>query len=84
MSRPLFLYVNLEASQKNEDLRNFIEFYLKNAQATVASLGAVPLPQEAYDINKVHLYNGEVGTAYEGKPQPYLTIREVLQKEKAL
>jgi phosphate transport system substrate-binding protein len=84
LSRPLFLYVNLEASQKNEDLRNFIEFYLKNAQATVASVGAAPLPQEAYDINKVHLYNGEVGTAYEGKPQPYLTIREVLQKEKAL
>lgn len=84
LSRPLFIYVNLEDSQKSADLRNFVEFYLKNAQATVASVGYVPLPQEAYDINKVHLYNGEVGTAYEGKPQPYLTIREVLQKDKTL
>lgn len=81
LSRPLFLYVNLEASQDNEPLRNFIEFYLKNAQAMVTSVNYIPLPQEAYEINKVHLYQGKVGTAYEGKPQPYLTIREVLSKE---
>ncbi len=81
LSRPLFLYVNLKAAQNSETLRNFVDFYLQNAPKTVASVGYVPLPQEAYDINKVHLYKGEVGTAYEGKPQPYLTIREVLQKE---
>ncbi len=81
LSRPLFLYVNLEASQKNESLRNFVEFYLNNAEDLVVSVDYIPLPNEAYDINKVHLYQGKVGTAYEGKPQPYLTIGEVLSKE---
>lgn len=81
LSRPLFLYVNLKASQNNETLRNFVEYYLKNAEELITSVDYIPLPQEAYDINQVHLYQGAVGTAYEGKPQPYLTIREVLQKE---
>lgn len=81
LSRPLFVYINLEASQKNESLRNFVEFYLKNAEDLVLSVDYIPLPREAYDISKVHLYQGKVGTAYEGKPQPYLTIGEVLSKE---
>lgn len=81
LSRPLFLYVNLKASQENEALRSFVEYYLKNAEQFVTQVDYIPLPREAYEINQVHLYQGAVGTAYEGKPQPYLTIREVLQKE---
>lgn len=81
LSRPLFIYVNVQSSQQNPALRDFVTFYLENAQRIVESVGYIPLPTEAYDIAKVHLYKGEVGTAYEGKPQPYLTITEVLQKE---
>ncbi|MBI4781925.1 MAG: PstS family phosphate ABC transporter substrate-binding protein [Oscillatoriophycideae cyanobacterium NC_groundwater_1537_Pr4_S-0.65um_50_18] len=81
LSRPLFIYVNVQASQQKTALRDFVQFYMKNAKRIAAEVGYVPLPQEAYDIGEVHLYKGEVGTAYEGKPQPYLTIREVLQKE---
>ncbi len=81
LSRPLFIYINLQASQKNTGLRDFVQFYLKNAKRIVETVGYAPLPQEAYDIGSVHLYKGEVGTAYDGKPQPYLTIREVLLKE---
>jgi phosphate transport system substrate-binding protein len=81
LSRPLFIYINIQASQQNDALQDFVQFYLKNAKRIAAEVGYIPLPQEAYDIGEVHLYKGEVGTAYEGKPQPYLTIREVLQKE---
>lgn len=83
LSRPLFLYVNLQAAQNNPNLRDFVEFYLKNAERVVNEVGYAALPKEAYDIAKVHLYNGKVGTSYEGKSQPNLTITEVLRKEKS-
>ncbi|HEY9696142.1 MAG TPA: PstS family phosphate ABC transporter substrate-binding protein [Trichocoleus sp.] len=84
LSRPLFIYVNGQASQQNQQLRQFVEFYLKNGSSLVQSVDYVPLPPEAYEVGQVHLFKGEYGTAYEGKPQPYLTIREVLQKEQTL
>jgi phosphate transport system substrate-binding protein len=83
LSRPLFIYVNLPKSQQNPALSNFVTFYMNHVQRTVQTVGYIPLPAEAYEIDKVHLYQGKVGTAYEGKPQPYLTLREVLQKEQA-
>lgn len=82
LSRPLFIYVNAQASQENPALRDFVEFYLKNAVEMIESVDYIPLPPEAYDINQVHFYQGEVGSAYEGKPQPNLTIEEVLRKER--
>lgn len=58
-------------------------FYMDNVQRLVQTVGYIPLPAAAYEIGKVHLYKGEIGTAYDGKPQPYLTIGEVLQKEQS-
>ncbi|MBW4657412.1 MAG: PstS family phosphate ABC transporter substrate-binding protein [Drouetiella hepatica Uher 2000/2452] len=83
LSRPLFIYVNAQAAQQNPALSEFIAFYLKNAERVSASVGYVPLPGEAYEIGQTHFYQGKVGTAYDGKPQPNLTIGEVLQKEKS-
>lgn len=84
LSRPIFIYINGQAAQQNEHLRDFIEFYMSNGREVVASVDYVPLPEDAYEIGQVHVFKGEYGTAYEGKPQPYLTIREVLQKEQTL
>lgn len=81
LSRPLFIYINLRKSQANPDLSEFVTFYMNNVEQTAQTVGYIPLPAEAYEIGKVHLYKGEVGTAYDGEPQPYLTISEVLQKE---
>ncbi|MBF2001800.1 MAG: PstS family phosphate ABC transporter substrate-binding protein [Synechococcales cyanobacterium C42_A2020_086] len=84
LSRPLFVYVNGRAAQQNPNLRDFMTFYLTNAQRIVESVDYIPMPGEAYEVGSVHLFKGEYGTAYDGKPQPYLTIREVLQKEQSL
>lgn len=84
LSRPIFIYVNGQAAQQNEHLRDFIEFYMKNGRELVQSVNYVPLPPDAYEVGQVHIFKGEYGTAYEGKPQPYLTIQEVLQKEQTL
>ncbi|MDK3158260.1 PstS family phosphate ABC transporter substrate-binding protein [Kamptonema cortianum] len=82
-ARPLFIYVNYLSAQNNPAVKEFVNFYLKNGSQISEQVGYIPLPEEAYNIGLVHFFNGEVGTAFEGKPQPNLTIGELLRKEQA-
>ena len=81
LSRPLFIYVNAASAQKNKSLREFIDFYLDQAPELVTEVGYVPLPEEAYHINKVTFHKGEVGTVFEGRSQFNLTIPELLRRQ---
>lgn len=80
LSRPLFIYVNIMSAQKKEGVRDFINFYINKAPTTVSSVGYVPLPEEAYDLDKVHFTTGKAGTVFEGETSLDLTIGEVLRK----
>lgn len=81
LARPLFIYVNAASTQKNQALSQLIDFYLTQAPEVVSEVGYVPLPEEAYHINKVTFHKGEVGTVFEGKSQFNLTIPELLRKQ---
>jgi phosphate transport system substrate-binding protein len=81
LSRPLFIYVNATSAQKNQALRQLIDFYLAQAPELVTEVGYVPLPEEAYHIDKVTFHKGEVGTVFEGQSQFNLTISELLRKQ---
>ena len=81
LSRPLFIYVNAKAAQDNEAVKNFVDFYIKQAPQTVSSVGYVPLPKEAYDFDNVHFYTGKVGTVFDGQAHIDLTMSELLRKE---
>ena len=81
LARPLFVYVNAAAARENEALVRFSEFYLENAPEVVSEVGYVPLPEEAYQINEVTFYRGEVGTVFDGQSQFNVTIPELLRKQ---
>mgnify|MGYP005847414259 CR=1 FL=1 len=81
LSRPLFIYVNIQSAQKNSQFRRFVDFYLKNAPRIIEQVGYIPLPEEAYHIGFVRFIQGNVGTVFNGVPEPNLTILEVLQRE---
>ncbi|MTJ10872.1 PstS family phosphate ABC transporter substrate-binding protein [Anabaena sp. UHCC 0204] len=83
LSRPLFIYVNLWSSQNKTVVYNFADFYIKNATKTASSVGYVPLSEEAYKLDYVHLYQGKVGTVFAGKSEFDLTLTELLRKQKA-
>jgi phosphate transport system substrate-binding protein len=80
LARPLFIYVNAAAAQKNPTLEQFIKFYLDRAPEIVSDIGYIPLTEEAYHINWVTFHNGEVGTVFEGKSQFDVTLPELLRK----
>ncbi|HEY9770275.1 MAG TPA: PstS family phosphate ABC transporter substrate-binding protein [Coleofasciculaceae cyanobacterium] len=80
LARPLFVYVNA-AARENEALVRFTEFYLENASKIVSQVGYVPLPDEAYQINEVTFYRGEVGTVFDGQSQFNVSIPELLRRQ---
>lgn len=47
LSRPLFIYVNTSAVQRQEIVK-FVEFYIENAAELSKDVGYIPLPQEQY------------------------------------
>ena len=54
LSRPLFIYVSKSSLERSE-VREFVEFYMKNARELVQEVGYVPLNDEEYreNLNKV-------------------------------
>jgi len=82
LSRPLFIYVNFESTRTNPAVNDLVQFYLENAPETVDEVGYVPLTEEGYHIAWINFQEGEVGSAFDGMPQPNLTIAELLRKTK--
>jgi phosphate transport system substrate-binding protein len=81
LSRPLFIYVNAQKAQENPALEKFVEYYLDRVPNLLTQIGYIPLPDEAYHLARVQLQKFEVGTVFEGRPQPNLTIGELLRKQ---
>jgi phosphate transport system substrate-binding protein len=82
LSRPLFIYVNYWNTENRAAIYQFADFYIRKAPTTATSVGYVPLPEEVYRIDTVHLGNGKVGTVFGGEAQLNLTLGEVLRKQK--
>nr|WP_256329940.1 PstS family phosphate ABC transporter substrate-binding protein [Nitrosospira sp. Nsp1] len=83
LSRPIFIYVNIKSAERPE-VRQLIEFYMKNASALVQEVKFFPLPAQAYASNLEHLDKKKVGTVFGGKPEVDLRIEEVLKREASL
>jgi phosphate transport system substrate-binding protein len=80
LSRPIFIYVNIKSAEKPE-VREFVEFYMKNAVTLVKEVKFFSLPPQAYSINLEHLSKKKVGTVFGGRPEVGLRIEEVLKRE---
>lgn len=80
LSRPIFIYVNAKAVEKPE-VKEFVEFYLKNAAKLVKEVKYVPLPAKAYVIAQQHLTNKKLGTVFGGESEVGLKIEDLLKRE---
>ncbi|HWP23200.1 MAG TPA: PstS family phosphate ABC transporter substrate-binding protein [Candidatus Binatia bacterium] len=80
LSRPIFIYVSKKAAAKPE-VREFVEFYLKNAPSLVKQVKYVPLPAKAYTIGLEHFQKGKVGTVFGGEAQVGVKIDDLLKRE---
>jgi phosphate transport system substrate-binding protein len=83
LSRPIFIYVNVKALDRPE-VREFLDFYMKNADQLVREVKYVPLPAKAYTHNVEVLGKKVVGTKFGGKNQVGMTIEDLMAAEAKL
>jgi len=83
LSRPIFIYVNVKSLAKNE-VREFTEFYLKNATRIAKEVKYVPLPERAYAVGLDRLSKMDKGTVYGGKNEVGVKIDDLFNRSPAL
>lgn len=80
LSRPLFIYINLKSIERPE-VKEFVEFYLKNAGKISKQVGYIPLPDKAYELARKRFEARKGGTVFGGEPEVGLTVEELLKRE---
>ena len=83
LGRPIFIYVSKKAAAKPE-VKEFVEYYLKNAAPLVKEVKYVPLPAKAYSTALEHFQKGKVGTVFGGGSEVGLKIEDLLKREAKL
>jgi phosphate transport system substrate-binding protein len=81
LSRPIFIYVSKKSLDSRPEVREYVDFYLKNAPTLVRQVKYVPLPQTAYTIGLEHVKKGKVGTVFGGEAEVGIKIDELLKRE---
>ncbi|MEN3044081.1 MAG: PstS family phosphate ABC transporter substrate-binding protein [Candidatus Hydrothermales bacterium] len=80
LSRPLFIYVNVN-SLKKEEVKKFLEFYLKNAKKIVKEVGYIPLSDKAYKLALDRIKKVKKGSIFGGKGSKVgVNVEEMLEK----
>jgi phosphate transport system substrate-binding protein len=80
LSRPIFVYVKAKSLEKPE-VKEFIEFYMKNGAKLTKEVKYVPLPANAYTGNLDHVAKKKIGTVFGGKNEVGITIEELMKRE---
>lgn len=83
LARPIFIYVTEKGIAKAE-VREFVEFYLKNAATLVPEVKYVALPGKSYEHSLGTVKNNKFGTIFAGKEPVGMKIEDLMKKEAAL
>lgn len=83
LSRPIYIYVSKKAAEKPE-VKEFVEFYLKNAPNLIKQVKYVPLPEKLYTLGASRFKGGKVGTAFAGHADVGVTIEDLMKREPKL
>ncbi len=80
LARPLFIYVSVKAVERSE-VKEFVEFYLKNAQKLAKEVKYIPLTDKDYKHAFTNFSNKKTGTAFGGDAEIGVTVAELLRRD---
>ena len=80
LARPLFIYVNAVSAQNNPLMNEFIDYYMRNAEKVVSSVGYIPFGEDDYMRLYRNYHKTKVGKVFGGQAQFNQTMYEVLTK----
>ncbi|MCR6667187.1 MAG: PstS family phosphate ABC transporter substrate-binding protein [Methyloversatilis sp.] len=80
LSRPIFIYVNAASVDKPE-VKEFVEFYLKNAAALTKEVKYVPLTDADYKHALENFTKKKTGTAFGGHAEVGVKVADLLKRD---
>lgn len=80
LSRPIFIYVSKKSSDRPE-IREFIDFYLKQASKLIKQVKYIPLPDRAYKLAEERFMRRITGTMFGGESKVGMKIEDLLKLE---
>ncbi|HYW18551.1 MAG TPA: PstS family phosphate ABC transporter substrate-binding protein [Nodularia sp. (in: cyanobacteria)] len=80
LSRPIFIYVSSKAIDKPE-VKQFVDFYMKNAAKLVKEVRYISLPGSAYTTALGHFNKKRYGSIFGGKEAIGLKIEELIRRD---
>ncbi len=80
LSRPLFIYIN-KASLSRPEVKEFVNYYLKNADNLTKQVKYVPLPENAYKLAQERFTKMKTGSMFGGEEKVGMKIEELLKLE---
>jgi phosphate transport system substrate-binding protein len=80
LARPIFIYVS-DKSMNKPEVKEFIEYYLKNAPKLVKEVGYVPLSNAHYAQALKNFSSKKLGTGFGGKNEVGIRVEELLARE---
>ncbi len=80
LSRPIFIYVNAAAIDRPE-VKEFVEFYLKNAAPLTKEVKYVPLTDADYKHALENFAKKKTGTAFGGHAEVGVKVSDLLKRE---
>ena len=83
LSRPLFIYVKLDAASRPE-VQEFVRFSLTKGAPLVQEVGYIPLPASAYPLVLKHFEQRKTGSVFGGVAKVGVTIEQLLEMEAKL
>ncbi len=80
LSRPIFIYVNAKSAEKPE-VKEFVEFYLKNGAKLTKEVKYVPLSAADYQHAEENFKKLKTGTAFGGHSEVGVKIADLLKRD---
>lgn len=80
LSRPLFIYINKKSIEKPE-VKEFVEYYLKNAAKLSKEVKYVPLPANAYKLATERYTKRKTGSMFGGEEKVGMKIEDLMKLE---
>jgi phosphate transport system substrate-binding protein len=82
LSRPLFIYISTKSAAKPE-IKEFVDYYLKNAQKLVKQAKYIPLPAKAYTLAQERFSKMKKGSMFTGKGHVGVKIEDLMKIEES-
>jgi phosphate transport system substrate-binding protein len=83
LARPIFIYVSVKSLARPE-VKELVEFYMKNGAKLAREVKYVPLPAKAYPLAWEHVQKIKKGTVFGGVAEVGVTIEALLKREAKL